>query len=72
MADTGELALRRTRRLAARTREVLDRSVLRWIWQDTRAEEMLQDRLDDLAAGRLSPYELSAEIVATLKEGARV
>lgn len=72
MQETGELAVRRTRRLAARTREVLDRSVHRWIWRETRAEEMVQERLDDLAAGRLSPYELAAEIVATLKEGARV
>lgn len=72
MTETGELATRRTRRLAARTREVLDRSVHRWIWRETRAEEMLQERLDDLAAGRQSPYELAAEIVAALKEGARV
>jgi LAO/AO transport system kinase len=72
MKETGELATRRTRRLAARTREVLDRAVHRWIWRETRAEEMLQERLDDLAAGRQSPYELAAEIVAALKEGARV
>ena len=72
MGESGELAVRRTRRLAARTREVVDRSAHRWIWRETRAEEMVQERLDDLAAGRLSPYELAAEIVATLKEGARV
>jgi len=72
MRDTGELALRRTKRLAARTREVVDRSVHRWIWQETRAEEMVRERLDDLSAGRISPYELAHDIVAGVKEGARV
>jgi LAO/AO transport system kinase len=72
MQETGELAARRTKRLAARTREVVDRSVHRWIWQETRAQELLRERLDDLAAGRISPYELATDIVAGLKEGARV
>lgn len=72
MQESGELAARRTKRLAARTREVVDRSVHRWIWQETRAEELLRERLDDLAAGRISPYELATDIVAGLKEGARV
>jgi len=72
MRESGELAARRTKRLAARTREVVDRSVHRWIWQETRAEELVRERLDDLAAGRISPYELAHEIVAGVKEGARV
>jgi len=72
MGETGELAARRTKRLAARTREVVDRSVHRWIWQETRAEELVRERLDDLAAGRISPYELAHDIVAGVKEGARV
>ncbi len=72
MQETGELAARRTKRLAARTREVVDRSVHRWIWRETRAEELLRERLDDLAAGRISPYELAMDIVAGMKEGARV
>jgi LAO/AO transport system kinase len=72
MQESGELAARRTKRLAARTREVVDRSVHRWIWLETRAEELVRERLDDLAAGRISPYELANEIVAGVKEGARV
>ena len=72
MRESGELAARRTKRLAARTREVVDRSVHRWIWQETRAEELVRERLDDLAAGRISPYELAHDIVAGVKEGARV
>ena len=72
MRESGELASRRTRRAAARTREVVDRAMHRWTWRESRAEEMLSERLGDLAAGRLSPYELAGEIVAGLKEGARV
>lgn len=70
--QSGELAGRRRQRSAARTREVVDRALHRWVWSETRAEEMLQERMDDVATGRLSPYELAAEIVAGIKEGARV
>jgi LAO/AO transport system kinase len=72
MAEHGELLARRTRRLAARTREVVDRAMQRWIWRETRAEDLLRERIDEVALGRLSPYDLAAEIVAGLKEGARV
>lgn len=72
MTASGELAERRRRRLAARTREVVDRAMRQWVWQETRAEEMIKERLDDVAAGRLSPYELASEIVSGFKEGARV
>jgi LAO/AO transport system kinase len=72
MAVHGELLARRTRRLAARTREVVDRAMQRWIWGETRAEDLLRERIDEVALGRLSPYDLAAEIVAGLKEGARV
>jgi LAO/AO transport system kinase len=72
MAATGELEQRRKRRLTARTREVVERAMRRWVWHETRAEELVRERIDEVAAGRLSPYELAAEIVAGLKEGARV
>jgi len=71
MAESGELAARRTRRVEARTREVVDRALHRWTWRETRAEEVLRERLPDLAAGRVSPYELAAEIVSGVKEGVR-
>jgi LAO/AO transport system kinase len=71
MEAHGELAERRKRRFAARTREVVDRALQRWTWGETRAEELLRDRLDDVAAGRMSPYGLAGEIVAGLKEGVR-
>jgi LAO/AO transport system kinase len=72
METTGELVRRRRVRLAARTREVVDRAMRQWVWQQTRAEVMIRERLDDVAAGRQSPYDLASEIVSAFKEGARV
>jgi len=72
MQEHGALEERRRARHAARTREVVDRTVQRWVWSDTRAEAMLAERIDEVVAGRLSPYELAGDIVAGLKEGARV
>ena len=31
-----------------------------------------QERLDDIAAGRVSPYEVAADVVEGLKQGERV
>lgn len=72
LTDTGTLELRRRTRLAQRTSEVVERAMRRWLWQDSHADEMIAARLDDVTAGKTSPYELAAEIVAALKEGARV
>src|SRR5213083_1545817 len=66
----GRLAERRRQRLAARTRAVLDRSVRRWISEATRADELLASRLDDVADGRKSPYDVAAEILDQMKTGA--
>src|ERR1043165_3175209 len=54
-------ARRGKRRLAARTREVVDRELKRWTWRETRAEALLRDRIDEVAAGRMSPYDLAGE-----------
>jgi LAO/AO transport system kinase len=72
LVDTGTLEVRRRTRLAQRTREVVERAMRRWLWQDSHADEMISNRLDDVTAGKTSPYELAAEIVTALKEGARV
>lgn len=72
MVANGELDRRRRQRLAQRTREVVDRATRRWVWQESHAEAVITARLDEVSAGQLSPYELAADIVATLKEGARV
>jgi LAO/AO transport system kinase len=65
----GGLEQRRKRRLAQRTREVVERAARRWIWQETDAAATIERHLDDLAQGRVSPYELGAGIVADLKKG---
>ncbi len=44
----------------------------RYVWNETRAETMLQDKLEEVVAGRLSPYGLAEEILAGLKDGAQV
>jgi hypothetical protein len=33
---------------------------------------MINDRLDDLASGRTSPYEVAGEVLDGLKQGTRV
>jgi len=70
LAAGGLLAERRRRQLAQRTRAVLERAVQRWISEATRAEELLQRRLDDVADGRRSPYDVAAEILDQVKTGA--
>jgi len=65
----GRLAERRRQRLAARTRAVLERSVRRWLLEGTRVEELLALRLDDVAHGRRSPYDVAAEILDQVKAG---
>jgi LAO/AO transport system kinase len=67
LEGSGQLAERRRRRLAARTRAVLERGVRRWLAEATRAEELLASRLDEVAAGRRSPYEVASEILDHLR-----
>jgi LAO/AO transport system kinase len=69
---SGTLAERRRTRLLERTREVVERAARRWLWRDGGAERQVRDRLDEVAAGRLSPYELAGEIIDSLKPGERV
>jgi LAO/AO transport system kinase len=72
LTATGMLVQRRRTRLAERTREVVERAMRRWVWQESHADEMIAARLDEVSAGQASPYELAAEVVAALKEGAKV
>jgi hypothetical protein len=44
----------------------------RWVWSSTQAEAMVNERLEELASGRISPYELAGEIVTAVREGVRV
>lgn len=72
LAASGTLDARRRRRLLDRTREVVERATRRWIWDETRADERIAERLDDIVAGRVSPYEVAAEVLDGLKQGERI
>ena len=72
LEQSGDLQRRRRRRLLERTREVVDRATRRWLWEETAADRLVRERLDELADGRLSPYELAAEILDGLRQGERV
>ncbi len=68
---SGGLLRHRRERLAERTRAVVDRAMRQWIWggDDTRVAELLAQRLDELAAGSRSPYEVATEILDRVKSG---
>ena len=66
---TGKLVERRKRRLAARTRAVVHRAIRQWIWEKTQAEDLLARRLDDVAAGTRSPYDVAAEVLQHVRNG---
>ena len=72
LTGSGELDQRRRKRLLDRTREVVDRATRKWVWDETRAEQIIAERLDEVVDGRLSPYELAAEVLEGLKQGARL
>jgi LAO/AO transport system kinase len=69
---SGELNQRRRKRLADRTREVVDRATRKWVWDETRAEQIISERLNEVVEGRLSPYELAAGVLEGLKQGTRI
>jgi LAO/AO transport system kinase len=71
MRQSGQLDERRRRRLVLRTQEVVRRAVDRWVWRDTPVQGLIDERLDDMVAGRASPYDVAADVVAGLKEGVR-
>jgi len=72
LTASGQLEQRRRRRLSDRTREVVDRATRKWIWEETRAEQLIDQRLDQVVRGQLSPYEVAAEVLEGLKKGARI
>ena len=58
--------------MVERTREVVDRATRRWMWEETRAEQLIGERLDEMVEGRVSPYEVATEVLDGLKQGARL
>jgi len=72
LVASGELDQRRRRRLMERTREVVDRATRKWVWEETRAERLINDRLDEVAGGEVSPYELAQDVLEELKQGEKI
>jgi LAO/AO transport system kinase len=66
---SGQLDTRRRERLAERTRAVVERGLRHWIWEDTSAADVVARELDEMAAGRRSPYTVAAEILDQVKSG---
>jgi len=69
LVSTGQLGERRRRRLVDRMRAVVERAVRRWAWDETRADEVIAARLDDVTAARRSPYDVATEILDQIKTG---
>jgi LAO/AO transport system kinase len=65
LGSSGELSQRRRQRLAERVREEVARALLRGVWDERGGAATLARALPDLEAGRVTPYEVAAEIVAT-------
>jgi LAO/AO transport system kinase len=72
LSSSGELEQRRRRRLMERTREVVDRATRKWVWEETRAEQLINERLDQVADGQMSPYELAQDVLDELKQGEKI
>jgi LAO/AO transport system kinase len=71
LTASGQLAERRRRRLTRRTQDVVRRAVDRWMWRESQVRTIIDERLDDMVAGRVSPYDVAADVVAGLREGVR-
>jgi LAO/AO transport system kinase len=64
---SGERKLRRRSRLAERVREEVDRRLRRRVWVDQGGDAALAAVLQDLEAGRTTPYEVAERIVNALE-----
>jgi len=66
---TGELAMRRRRRLELRTREVLERALRKWVWSGAGPRAIVEEALADVASGKRNPYEAAAVVVERIRRG---
>ncbi len=69
LASGGELEARRSRQLAQRTRAVFERALRRWVWSDAGRKAELDGALAEVMAGRRSPYDAAAAVVARIGKG---
>ncbi len=69
LSSSGKLVERRKKRLAARTRAVVNRAIRQWVWDETQAEALMAQRLDEVATGTRSPYDVAAEVLQQIRNG---
>ncbi len=69
LSSSGKLVERRKKRLAARTRAVVNRAIRQWVWDETQAEALMAQRLDEVATGMRSPYDVAAEVLQQIRNG---
>ena len=69
LLSSGKRDERRKGRLAARTRAVVNRAIRQWVWDETKAEDVVAKRLDEVAAGTRSPYDVAVEVLQQLRNG---
>jgi len=62
LRSTGQLAIRRGQRLAAQTLEIVDRTIRQWGWDTGLARRTVSERRAEVEAGRLTPYDVAAEV----------
>jgi len=48
---------------------VVNRAIRQWVWDETQAEDLLAKRLDDVAAGTRTPYDVAAEVLEQVRNG---
>ena len=71
LQGSGRLAGIRRERLVRHTREVVDRAMSRMVWEDLESEVIIEEGIEDVVAGKSSPYRLAQDIVDRLPRGAQ-
>jgi len=70
LKESGELDMRRRERLERHTREVVDRTLSKLVWNEGDGERIfLAEGMEGVLHGNLSPYRLARRIVSGLREG---
>ena len=67
LQESGRLPGIRREQLIRHTREVVDRALSRIVWEDSESEAVLEAGIEDVVAGKSSPYRLAHDIVDRLQ-----
>ena len=60
---SGKLLVRRGARAAGRVRDVVNRELRRVAWSRPRVKELLEEGVEEIVAGRETPYSLASKIM---------